>query len=420
MKWWVIEDALRDTNGHWCEYIETFQEGLIECGDSLEIFCAGDATADTQSHFNAKAELPPSIWARMGDAAPKWQRFFRVFSHGNATHKSVKGLLNTANPAPDVLFVPTVLVHHLWGWWRLLNGPLKAHPAKVLLFFPNTPVFIDSNGAPKLNSDPTATLFKWLIRRLKKHVQSGKLILGAETHSMVEALTQVTGVIFNYLPHPVRLKEPSSTYTKPNRASLKSETTNNKQQTVITLGAYGSARFEKGSELIQLAAKQILKSKPDVPVEFCLQWLGDFENETGQLQAKDPDLEKHPKFNYITQLFKGNDYHQQLAKTHIMLLPYRDAYQLRVSRVVIEAMLYGLPVIASENTTLWEQAERYGAGLPCKIDPDTKSLSESIVCAVDMYPQLRQRARQQMRIAAAHFSVKEFRKLLLKQFSNDG
>ncbi|MEM0966363.1 MAG: hypothetical protein AAGJ81_09475 [Verrucomicrobiota bacterium] len=407
MHWWILEDALRDSKGHWCEYIETFRDGLSKCDDCFEIFCAGDATPEIQARFSTKPKLPPSIWAQMGDASPKWKRLLRVFTHGNATYKSVYRLLDEADSTPDVLFVPTVLVHHLWGWWKLLAGPLTNNSAKVLLFFPNTPIFIDLDGASRLNRDPTARIFYWLIRRLRKYVQSGQLVLGAETYAMVDALTKATGVPFTYFPHPVRLKQ-----TPPVKEI---QNTKNKEQETLVLGAFGAARFEKGSELIQMAAKKILKSQPDLPVEFHLQWLDDFKNEQGQLQSKSPYLEKHAKFNYITELFRGNGYHEQLAKTDIMLLPYRDAYQLRVSRVVIEAMLYGIPVITTESTTLWEQTERYGAALPCKLDREGKHLAAAIEQAIKQYPKLAERAQEMIHSASEHFSAYNFREILIQE-----
>ena len=94
-----------------------------------------------------------------------------------------------------------------------------------------------------------------------------------------------------------------------------------------------------------------------------------------------------------------------------MLLPYRDPYVLRVSRVVIEAMKLGIPVVTTMNTTLADQAGEFGSMLVCDLNSE-RSLAKAISQAVTDYTQLVQRADAREPAARDHFSVRHFREIL--------
>lgn len=398
MNWWIIEDALHDLKGHWIEYLRTFRRGLDVEGDELRIFASRECDADVALTLGAEPELPPSIWARISDGAPKWKKLWRVASHGIATWLSVSRLLRKNSNSPDIIFVPTVLVHHLFGWWLLLHGPLRKSRSKVLLFFPNTPAYLDDQDKPHWNPDPSAKLFAWLIRRCGRWVHQGKLILGAETEPMVRAMTALSGVPFQYLPHPV-----GSLSVARNAGQAR--------PIIIRLGAYGAARYEKGSDLILEAAKRYLAENPDQRVRFSLQWIDDYSLPDGTKVTLDPELLASPQFEFIRGYFPEGGYEKQLQQTDVMLLPYRDAYRLRVSRVVIEAMQAGMPVITSKGTTLHQQARSHGVAIECDQD-DAESLLKAIRAVVEDFPDLQAAAAKSVECSRRHFSARNFREIL--------
>ena len=407
MNWWIIEDCLCDSRGHWFEYIQTFRDGLEEAGDCCKIFADQSAEPWLLEALGASPALPNSIWARMSDGAPKWKRLLRIPSHGWATYRAISCLLKANKKEktleePDLIFVPTVSIHHLLAWWPLIQGPLKrTSTTKVLLFFPNTPLFLDEDGRAQLNPDPSAQLFKWLIRKLAPHVESKRVILGAETEPMVEALTELIGVNFTYFPHPVQLNQRTSSFRETDRTARP------------LFAAYGAARHEKGSDLLQTAIRRFLEKQTHTKAAFKLQWLGDFKDEKGQTLSKDPWLEKQVNFEFITDYFKEGSYMKQVARTDVMLLPYRASYSLRVSRVVIEAMIMGIPVITTQGTTLHQQAEAFGAVVSCQPN-SVESLTEAIEHTVNNLDSLQDMAGQRAESAREHFSVNHFRQLILK------
>jgi hypothetical protein len=111
--------------------------------------------------------------------------------------------LPAASSLPDWIFVPTVLVHHLLGWWLLLQTGSVPRRSRVLLFFPNLPIHLHDRDKAYWNSGPTTKLMAWLFRQLRKEVESGRVVLGVETHAMRRALESLIGMKVTYLPHPV-------------------------------------------------------------------------------------------------------------------------------------------------------------------------------------------------------------------------
>lgn len=396
MKWLIVEDALKNQQGHWAEYINTFRVGFLALGDSVEILCDADAERWLIEKLDAKPVLPPSIWHRASDGAGRLKRLVRIPSHAWATFVTMKKWFYT-QPEPDMVFVPTVLVHHLLGWLLLIYGPLRHKKTKVLLFFPNTPVLLDpTTGEGRLAPEPTGRLFGWLIRRLHPAVRQGRVILGAETSSMQRALEQATGLPFLYLPHPVPVFFEPELNNRP-----------------FTMAVYGPARFEKGSNILQQAISLHLQSMPASETRFSIQWLEDFTDDTGNLITKLPSLQEDPRIEFIDSYFGPGEYPRRLARTDVLMLPYRkSSYDLRVSRVVIEAMVHGIPIIATNGTTLALQAEEYGACVACN-DGSVESLAAAIDEAVESHAMLRSKAELRATEAAQHFSAKTFRELAI-------
>jgi glycosyltransferase involved in cell wall biosynthesis len=224
-----------------------------------------------------------------------------------------------------------------------------------------------------------------------------KVILGVETLAMQIGLTELCGLKFTYFPHPVHFP------AGPEFA---------REDDCLVLGHYGSARYEKGSDLFQSAAKIYLDRHPEAKVRFIMQWLTDLRDDAGNWVRKDSSLVSHPKFQFIDRYFQPDGgYLRQVAATDVMILPYRDSYRYRLSRVVIEAMLAGLPVVATRGTTLYEQATEHGAVVGIEMD-SLESLVQGIEEVVANFKHLRCQARDKIESAAHHFSVLQFRELL--------
>ncbi len=397
MKWLVVEDALRDKKGHWFEYLSTFDRELRAMGDDVTILADRSAEPFILQQLRARPVLPDSIWHRMGDRAGALRRYLRVPAHGWKTYRAVRNYLRNGEKY-DVIFVPTALVHHLLGWVWLIKGVLKKMPGRVLLFFPNTPIQLDTKtDIASWQPAPTAKLFNRLIRSLKNEVAQNRVTLGAETHPMHDALTRLTGVPFTYFPHPVHVGQHSNFSP---RSATKADP--------LTFSSFGSARNEKGSDILIAAVDEYCRRYPDSRVRFVMQSV---EGNAG-LWVR---LKNHPKVRLIPNYFNSGEYNRYLAQTDVLLLPYRrSSYGLRVSRVVIEAMVRGIPVITTRKTTLEDQAREFGAAVFCE-DENTNSLVEAMHEMEQKFDQLKEQAEKLKVSAQEHFMVREFRRRLLME-----
>jgi glycosyltransferase involved in cell wall biosynthesis len=193
------------------------------------------------------------------------------------------------------------------------------------------------------------------------------------------------------------------------RSSLDSKTS----AKPIVFGCYGAARWEKGTDVLQAAIRRVLEENPEIPAKFALQWIDDFNDEHGRQVVLDPWLLKNPKVEVLKRYFEGDEYERRLAGTDVMVLPYRSPYRMRVSRVVIEAMLNGVPVIATRGTTLFEQAEEYGEVVGCE-GCDAESLAMAMLEVAERFEMMRASSEEKVNAAVESFSVAFFRDLLGK------
>jgi glycosyltransferase involved in cell wall biosynthesis len=178
------------------------------------------------------------------------------------------------------------------------------------------------------------------------------------------------------------------------------------------MACYGPARHEKGSDLLVRGIVRYLEKHPEGETRFVLQWLEDFVGADGETVSLPDSLKKHPRVEIVDRFFAEGEYADRLAATQILLLPYRgSSYGLRVSRVVIEALVNGIPVVATRGTTLARQAQEHGVALHCE-DEDVESLVAAIEEMEHHCEGGTVAASGRKALAQEHFSVSHFRQLL--------
>ena len=391
MRWLIVEDALRDQTGHWFEYISVFLRALSQLGDEPTVLADEAAEEFILRELGAHPVLPRSIWHRMNENVSPWERYWRVLSHAWLTRSRLGEWLKKSPPY-DIVFVPTVLVHHLLGWTSLVKWSRHRREGRLVLFILYAPVRLrPETGEPEWVPAPTSQLMALLIRCLVSEVAKGQVVFATETQEMCDALTAVTGVAFLHLPQPVIPLSVSPT---------DGETLH------ISFGSYGGARHEKGSDLILSAVEEYLQRYPKSRARFALQCVG------GDM-TKWQRLEQSDRVRLISKYFAPGEYAEQLLATQVVLLPYRtSSYGLRGSRVAIEAMVNGIPMVVTRGTTLASQAQEFGASILCE-DGDLESLISAMWQCENRYSELRLQARSRMAAARQYFSVEEFRRRLV-------
>jgi glycosyltransferase involved in cell wall biosynthesis len=398
MRWLIVEDALRNQKGHWFEAVTTFYSGFREMGDQVTVLADASVESGIRESLAAVPILPPSIWHRQGDGAGRVTRYSRVLVHPWQTWRVMRRYFATHRQF-DAVFVPSMGFHHLLAWAWLIKKVLRNRPTRVLLFFLILPIRWDSHtGSPVPDGSPTSRLFFRILKWLAPEIRSGKVVLGAEIEPIRAALESLSGVpatLFPQIVIPIRNSGP---------ATLRS-------QEGIEMGCYGPSRAEKGSDVLQEAVAIHRRRFPHSRSRFTIHWTEDFVADGTRRVTRLPNLLRDPHVEYLTRFLSHSEYEEQLRRTQVMLLPYRLAsYRLRGSRVVVEAIVNGIPVIATRGTALAGVVESSGAGLFCE-DGDPESLATSIREMEMRHDEIKLEAQEKARRAVQESSVEAFRQV---------
>ena len=259
-----------------------------------------------------------------------------------------------------------------------------------------TPVRLSEQGRPEAWGLGGRLFFKFLSF-LANDAYAGTVVLAAETQALCDALSKLSGAKFTMLPQPVRAAFDIG--QTPDTAP-------------IVIGSYGPPRHEKGSDILIEAISKYLQSTDRRDVQFAVQWTEDFSLADGTKITIPQSLKSDSRFVSIDYVFGAGEYAEWLKKTSIMALPYRHDYALRGSRVVLEAMIHGIPVLVSRGTTLDEHMNRFGAGMDIPAN-NVSALAEAFGKVVDSAGELKSQARLKAALARREFSVSNFRGLLM-------
>jgi len=242
---------------------------------------------------------------------------------------------------------------------------------------------------------------------LTTEIRVGKVVLGVETEAMRQAAEKAFGVAFTYFPHPVQ------PYEEEEPETLRTGTPDAKQEAAksipLTFVCYGPARHEKGSDVLIAGIEEYLHRFSGNEVKFVVQWLDAFRLPDGKMAVLPLVLKQHPHVEVVTQLFGDGEYIRRLKQASALLLPYRQSsYCLRVSRLAIEAMVNGIPMVVTNGTTLAEQGAKFGAMVLCE-DGNVESLVVAIRKMEQNFWHLKEHAERQKALAQEQFSVEKFR-----------
>lgn len=404
----IVEEALQSMKGHWFEYIKTIAVACRAAGDEVSIIAHQRADPKIIEALLAHPLLPHSAWDRSLDSPNPLKRYLSVFRHNWRLYRSVD-LILALEPKVDCVLAPTILIHHLLAWTLLARRYRnKKYKRLVLLFVNGQRTYHGPGQALSFPRNPKTALFRFLLRRLKTLVDSGDVVLAAETEGMANEYVSFSGVPFQCLPHPVRFESSGDPCAQP-RLQPESD--------CITFGCFGFARYEKGSDLLQEAILLIRQQAPGIRIRFLIQWLDDFRTPDGSLVTRHPTLLKDPSVEYITRPLTGKEYHQLLARTDAMVLPYRAAsYYARVSRVAIEAASMGIPLVYTRQTWMEELVSAFGAGEGFR-DQDIGDLVGAILKMAREIETFSCRARNRRELVLQNYCPENFRAWLLGDLS---
>ena len=394
LNWLIIEDGLKDFHGHFLDFITTFQQGLAALGDKVTVLCDRGATKTVIEQTGAVPCLPGS-GLRLGSLRSP-REIMKNFCWVGAFLAAL-ARKTTLIDRSDVVFLTAVRLQHLvvWRLYALFRG--RRFQTPLLFFFMATPVRLKADGSGYEWEGLPGRAIGALVRSLSASRARNKTRFATETEELSDALSRLCGVRFETMPQPVEFSlEPLKTRQASTRGEL------------VTIGSFGPPREEKGSHLL-LGAILLLLNRKSHGVRFIMQWTEDFECEDGSLAQIPAQLRSSERFRAITDYFKPGEYEKLLTEIDAIVLPYGSSYALRGSRVVIDALVRGLPVAVTAGTSMQTLAESYGKCVLIKAW-DIPSIATALDELVRLVRATKESADQTAQEAREYFSVAEFRR----------
>src|SRR5262249_36736748 len=314
--------------GHWFEYVKSVAE--INEAAGVEVTVAGSRQIDKNlaSRIHAHGVFAQTNWDGIYNHPQAWRRCIGVAQHNWRVYRAMSRFLKETGPY-DCVFVPTVAIHHV-GAWRLLAAREVGHSIKrLVLFFRNNVAHYDVDSSePRYKR--SGIVWRHLLRGFEPEIRDGSVCFATDSERLAHEYEVLAGIRPAVFPSPricgfqcVAQRAPGAPF-------------------VFT--CLGPARFEKGIDVLQTAAKRFLALRPDANVRFVIQWNQPIRNEDGTIYPPDAEFVSDRRVHVITGPLDSAAYDAQLLGTDCMVLPYRRAsYFARISGVAVEAVTAGIP-----------------------------------------------------------------------------
>lgn len=394
------EEALQTGSGHWPLYIADISTAFRQAGDHVHVLAHRHAVPTLLADLSATPWFSRNCWQDQS-----CQGGLGGIRHAFRFTRELATWLRR-NPNTTWVCALTMRLQHLLAFSLLCRRPLHRGNRRYLLLFVQGFGTYQGPCLPVAFPATTSTrLARWCFQQLAPAVKSGQVVLAAETRAMqceLEAFSQLPVRLF---PHPVAFNCESST-------PLPSVSGTN--TTAVTITCPGFARYEKGNDLLQEAWRQVLADEPLLDITLVSQWKEPFDLPSGTQASPDPALLATGRYQLINHSLNRQAYAALLARSDLVVLPYRrSSYHNRLSRVAIEAALFGIPLVFMSGTWCEEIVELTGAGVPIAAETP-EAVCQALRSAIDALPALRERASQASLQVREHYSAQRFRQLLLE------
>jgi glycosyltransferase involved in cell wall biosynthesis len=394
LSWLIIEDSLKDFHGHFLDFVTTFVRGLTALGDQVTVLCSRGATDVVIEQTGAIPVMPDACW-RTGSLRNPLNILKSIYWIGASLIVLLRN--NRLIDQSDLIFLTAVRLQHLilWRIYFALRGQRFQTP--LLLLFMVTPVRKNASGSGYEWQGLLGRAFGGLLKSLGSEPGAKRIRFATETEQLSGCLSVLSGVPFETLPQPVEADEA--------RLAVSSA----KNDSLITIGSFGPPREEKGSHLLIKAIAIVLSNKESQMARFVVQWTQDFRCEDGSLAEIPPEVQSSAHFRVIPHYFAPGEYEKILGEIDAIILPYGSEYSLRGSRVVIDALVRGLPVAVTAGSSLQTLAQRYGNCVLIE-SWDAPAVAKAVIDLVRLVQGTSQSECFVARKAREYFSVCEFRR----------
>jgi glycosyltransferase involved in cell wall biosynthesis len=363
----IIDPSLRDFAGHHFSYDEAAASGAAKAGFEPVIL----AHREVDPAIAGRVQLVRCFKNDMWSSSPMVRRLptrarerFEIHLANRTFSRDLRRGLKGLRLLPgSVLFAHMIFRHQLPALARFVDeAPYET--LTVILLFRYQTAFYDNPPCHRA------------FRMLERANNSGRRVrLASDSDRLAREFGRLTSLPFEVMPIP---------------HTSDSEVVRPPQRPGVRFVSLGGARDEKGYIDILNAIRMLRAEKDLEGMEFVLQ----SSDARPEIEAVTEEFAREdiPNVSLLRQTLSPEQYAGQLSAADVVLVPYwRDIYSARTSGIFLEAVAAGKPVIATRDTWMSDELERYGSGLLVE-DHDARSIAEAMRTAVRNKTELQRRA----------------------------
>jgi hypothetical protein len=403
----IVEEALRNREGHWFEYNRATKSAVQQAGD-VEVDMLGHESMETDvaAELSAVPHFRYTVWDQIYNQPQAWKRYLGVLRHNRRLYDDLAKYLKQAEPY-DTVFAPTVVLHHLLGYHGIAKKFGGSKFKQLVLLIRNNIALYDSDGNRTFRS--TAKVWRWAIQRFRPLIADGRVRFVTDSERLADEYEQLTGIRFQVLPHPSLVGMTT--------AATETDADQHGTSKWVKIFLPGPARHEKGVVRLLEAAKLLADVKLEKHIEITLQWREAFDLPDGSHVGPD-DVGKYESenisFRIIREPLSSEAYLHELQNADAIILPYRrEVYYARISGVAVEAMMLGKPLLFTKNTWIDTVCQQFALGVG--MEDDVSGVTATLAKIAEEIPLLKSEAIAKQPAVAEFFSASAFRTRLLAQ-----
>jgi glycosyltransferase involved in cell wall biosynthesis len=401
----IVEEALRDREGHWFEYNRATKAAVTGALD-VEVDMLGHHTMEESvaDELVAKPHFRFTVWDQIYNQPQAFRRYFGIGLHNYRLYWDLARYFKRS-AYYDTVFAPTVVLHHLLGYHRIAKRFGGHRFQQLVLLIRNNIALYDSEGHRTFCC--TAKFWRWAIQRFRPLIAEGRVRFVTDSERLADEYEELTGIRFDVLPHPSLVDMPG--------ASAETPTVNHADSQTVRIFLPGPARHEKGVVRLLEAARLLADEKLERKIRITLQWREAFDLPDGSRIGPD-DVGRYESENVSLRIIReplsSEAYLQELQNADAIILPYRrEAYYARISGVAVEAMMLGKPLLFTTDTWIDTVCQQFELGVG--MDDDVSGVTSTLAKIAEEIPKLKSEAIAKQPAVAELFSARAFRTRLM-------
>jgi len=379
----ISEEGLQNEIGHWYEYCKSVVAIHEALGAECMVAMHSDATEGARTGLSACAVYRRSSWHGLHTEPNIVKRYCGIISQNYLVYRTIDKLIRERGPF-DVVFAPTVTIHHIIGWrWLAARHGGSGLKRLVLLFRNNAGYYTQDSQRPKFRK--ATKIFAAVLRSFRPLLKSGVAGLATDSERLADEYELLSTIRPEVFASP-RVAPESASAPSPSAGAIV------RGKRTVRFSCLGPARFEKGIDILQDAIRVVLARRESDDISFVIQWNSQILDENGSEYRPAPALAADRRVRFLTELLSSNQYNQELAQSDCLVLPYRrQSYFARISGVAVEGITAGIPIIYTRDTWCENMVQVAGAGIGVP-DGDVNALVNAIEEIAENFEMLKSQA----------------------------